>query len=100
MKVEIPFRDDMKQAIIDGRKTCTSRNKRYGVIGDTFDINGNSYVLKWVSHVHLNFVAENCYRHEGFRNPYEFINAWRKIHPRKGYVPDQPVWLHEFELVK
>lgn len=100
MKIDIPFRDDMKQAVLLGNKTCTSRNKRYGVIGDTFMVGGYVYVLKWISHVRLKTVAENHYRQEGFESPDEFIQVWNQIHPRKGYNPEQAVWLHEFQLAK
>ena len=96
-KVNIPFRDDMKLAILNGKKTCTSRNKRYGYIGDQFEIDGQKFVLTWVSHVYLDDVAHLKYQDEGFESPNQFIEVWNQIHPRKGFDPLQTVWLHEFK---
>ena len=96
-KVIIPFRDDMKELIISGAKTCTTRNKRYGCIGDTFDVDKRVFVLTWVSHVYLKQVADTKYKEEGFENTEAFIDVWNQIHPRKGYCHSQAVWLHEFK---
>jgi len=97
--VNIPFRDDMKLAVLNGKKTCTSRNKRYGCIGDQFEIGERKFVLTCVSHANLDYVAHDRYRQEGFESPAQFIGVWNQIHPRKGYAPEQVVWLHEFKEV-
>lgn len=99
-KITIPFRDDMKDLIIGGVKTCTTRNKRYGCIGDTFEIDKRVFVLTWVSHIYLKQVADTKYKEEGFDSPDEFIKIWEAIHPRKGYDRTQAVWLHEFMEAK
>jgi hypothetical protein len=99
-KITIPFRDDMKELIISGVKTCTTRNKRYGCIGDTFEIDKRVFVLTWVSHVYLKQVFDTKYKEEGFVTPFEFALVWIQIHPRKGYDPNQSVWLHEFMEAK
>ncbi len=36
MQIDLPFHNDMRIAILNGRKTCTSRTKSYGQSGDVF----------------------------------------------------------------
>jgi hypothetical protein len=36
MKVKIPFQERWRGAMLEQHKVCTSRNKRYGKPGDTF----------------------------------------------------------------
>lgn len=96
-EIEIPFRADMREAIVDGAKCCTSRNKRYGAAGDTFQIDGRTYRLTAVRRLALDTVAERFYQHEGVNSPEEFRTLWADIHPRKGWDPEQIVWTHFFK---
>jgi hypothetical protein len=98
-EIEIPFRADMRKAIADGAKCCTSRNKRYGKIGDTFRIDGRTYRLTDVRRLSLYTVAQRCFGLEGVNSPQEFETLWADIHPRKGWDPEQLVWTHFFEEV-
>jgi len=91
----IPFRKDMQALILAGKKTATTRTKRYGIVGDWFYIGSKAYVLTNVEKVTLGYVATQKYRDEGFESPHDFIHVWQQIHP-KGFIDEQKVWLHEF----
>jgi len=101
MKVTLPFTDDMAQATIEGRKTCTTRPKRYGSIGDVFRVeNGfrfETLIFNDMKHITLQQVAADYYREEGFDSPQGFIDKWCQLHPRSKWVPNQLVWTHFYE---
>jgi hypothetical protein len=86
----------MAEAAIDGLKTCTSRNKAYGNAGDTFKIKDKTFVLIAVVNWSLRSVAEMLYIAEGFDSPDSFKLKWVKLHPRKGWIDEQKVWVHFF----
>ena len=94
MKINLPFRPEFKDKILSGRKVCTSRTKKYGNVGDTFDAFGKEFILTAVGTQELDTVAMFLYYEEGFGNPREFIDCWKKIHPRKGSSPKQKVYVH------
>lgn len=99
-EISIPFREDMTAAILAGRKSCTSRNKRYGRLGDTFPLSARTYRLVAVRRLRLGFVARELFKEEGTGSPVEFAALWAEIHPRKGWDPEQLVWTHFFEEVR
>lgn len=98
-KIEVPFLPEFEKPMLEGRKTCTSRNKRYGDAGDTFDKFGATFKLTEVTRYTLQGVAHNFYCEEGFNCAGEFISIWNRLHPRKQYVPTQLVWVHFFRRV-
>ena len=95
--IQIPFREQFYKQILSGEKTATTRTKKFGEIEDYFLIAGHRFDLKFVSHVPLKYVAAIMYKEEGFKAPEDFMAIWKEIHPRKGFVPDQKVWLHIFK---
>jgi hypothetical protein len=102
-KIGIAFRDDMRQAILEGRKCCTSRHTKKGSPGDFF-ILGKPYEqrifrLTRVSKLTLDFVAHVCYRDEGTASPAEFIALWEELYPGRGFEPNLVVYTHFFEEV-
>jgi hypothetical protein len=99
-EIKIPFQPDMKELVLSGDKTCTSRNQFYGETGDYFYISGHKFILKSISSVPLGYVARNLYKEEGFINPAGFIKKWNEIHPIRRYDPCQTIWLHEFIEIK
>ncbi len=95
--IKIPFHDSMKLSILNNQKTCTSRNKKYGIVGDYFILGDNMYFLTAVTRVTLEEVATNFYKDEGFNSKEEFIALWKKLHPLVGYVPTKKVYTHWFK---
>ncbi len=99
MKVHIPFREQFKTLMLAEQKTCTSRTKRYGNMGDTFDAFGFTFELTNVFRASLGSVAQLLFYEEGFLDPKAFVICWKEIHPRKGYNPNQEVYIHSFKLL-
>jgi len=97
LRIQIPFRPHFKDAIIAGRKTATSRTKKYGNIGDEFEAFGYVFVIQRQERVKLSVVAQQHFRAEGFKNSGDFMNEWVSIHARKRYDPEQRIWLHWFQ---
>lgn len=99
-EVKIPFQPDMKELVLSGNKTCTSRNQLYGETGDWFYIDRHKFTITATSSAPLGYVAKNKYKEEGFESPAGFIKKWNEIHPIRRYDPCQIVWLYEFVEIK
>jgi hypothetical protein len=98
MEIEyFPFSAEFKEVMLNGKKTKTSRNKKYGEAGDTFKAFKKKFTLVEVKKEMLEDIAENYFREEGFETPEEFIKKWKELHTRKGWIPDQLVYVHEFK---
>jgi len=97
MRIEIPFNEWSRERLYHGQKTATSRNKKYGVTGDSFRIDDIDYELDIVMELPLWFVTSELFISEGADTPEEFIDVWKQTHPSKGYVPEQKVWYHHFK---
>ncbi len=41
-------------------------------------------------------MKDRLYLQEGCESPEEFQRAWSGLHPRKGFVPERPVYVHWF----
>lgn len=97
MEVKIPFNDWSKERLKQGIKTATTRNKKYGNVGDTFTVDNIQYVLIAINFVRLGLVAKVAYDVEGAKSKKEFVDIWKQIHPRKGFDSEQKVWYHRFK---
>jgi hypothetical protein len=95
-KIEMPFKPEFQVAIRHGHKRMTSRNRVYGKIGDTFEAFGMLFQITEVFQSTLEDVATKYWELEGLKNENEFREVWKKIHPRRGFVPEQLVWVHRF----
>ena len=96
MKVTIPFKSEFKQLMLSGQKTCTSRYKRYGYAGETFEAFGATFEISGVNRYRLSDVAELMYLAEGFSSPDQFLRMWWKLHPRRDRDMDAFVYTHWF----
>ena len=96
--INIPFSAEWEIKMIAGKKTATSRNKRYGYPGDCFEAFGRQFILTEVYLLTLGSVAYNHYLEEGCNSNFEFQKVWKKLHPRKGFCSDHKVYFHKFKL--
>lgn len=96
-EISLPFRREMEEATINGTKCCTSRTRKLGDSGDYFCVRLKWFRITNVDERPLSYVAENLYKEEGFDAPQGFIDIWCDIHPTKGWVPEQKVFVHYFE---
>lgn len=98
MRIKIPFHDRFKIEIVSGRKIYTSRTKRYGKVGDTFQITPMvKCEIVNIRKEKLGIVAEKLWWQEGFRSKEEFIGFWLTIHRK--WSPDKIIWLHRFQRI-
>ena len=94
----LPFRPEFEEAVRSGQKTVTSRTRRYGSVGDVLDTPFGLVRLTGLYQARLANVRDNFWRREGVASPEEFVEIWTRLHPHKGFDPDQFVWVHEFVL--
>jgi len=94
--IHIPFKPRFEEPMLKGVKTWTARTRRYGKPGDTFTAFGDEFRILKVERRTLEDVADH-WAEEGFINKLSFIEFWKRIHPRKGYVPSQRVYVHIFK---
>jgi len=97
--ITIPFMEDFRDRMLNGQKTATTRTKKYGNGGDLFSAFEHSFQLTKVDKVYLGDVCSVFYKQEGFNSQGEFIECWNKLHSRKHYQYDTPVYLHQFKRV-
>jgi hypothetical protein len=103
-KIEIPFRKDMAEAVVEGYKFCTSRNKPCGIPGDIFRVETETgdwieCELMGIVQLPLFYVSYVLYELEGFDTCDEFEEAWEEIHPRAKWTPEKLVWVHFFRRI-
>ena len=94
--ITIPFSDRFSGRLLDGTKTMTARNTRYGNPGDSFYAFGARFVLTKVERAELG-VAKANWKDEGCDSPEHFVQVWKELHPRRPFDPTHRVWLHHFE---
>ena len=99
MKVKIPFKESFREPMVNGVKTWTSRTRRLGKAGDTFIAFGCEFEILKVERRILQDVFDYHWREEGCEDPIDFFEVWEKIHPVKGFVPSQRVYVHIFKRV-
>ena len=95
-EIQLPFLEKFHPKILNGTKTATSRTKRYGKEGDYFVLGNTKFEIIKVRKMLLCEVFNNLLKEEGVEDEFEFINTWKKLHPRKGYEPFQEVFVHFF----
>ena len=97
--VNIAFMQYFEPLMESGKKTATTRRKRYGQPGDIFIVNNVHYELTSVKRVTLQSVKKECWEIEGCDTPAHFEKIWDQLHKRLGFVPSMKVWLHIFKRV-
>lgn len=95
--IEIPMNAWSKERLLTGQKTCTARNKIYGEVGNEIDGGTEDlYRLKNIMYIPLWFVRDFLWFQEGAKSPEEYEKVWIDIHPRKGFIGEQKVYVHFF----
>jgi len=99
MKVEIPFLARFKEPMLKGTKTMTSRTRKYGNAGDTFDAFGATFQITEVGKMQLGNIAF-LWKEEGMESIFDFVKTWGQIHPQRFYDVDEWFYYHRFRKVK
>ena len=97
---ELPFLSEFRIRIMIGAKTWTCRTSKKAEPGElVVAYPGDGQIILRIVNVfrmHLRDIAAAHFSMEGCASPDEFKIIWRRLHPRKGFDPDQLVWVHEF----
>lgn len=81
-RIKIPFKEQFRDAMLSGKKICTTRTKRYGEVGDIFEAFDAEFELVGVCPTIALWVGNFLYKEEGFEVAWDFHKIWRKLHPR------------------
>jgi len=106
-EIEMPFKEEFIEKIFLCQKTVTRRNEKYGDVGDYFEVRKTLFddVVFLVLRIHLTGVYKEPLskvddeeaRKEGCKNLEDFKKVWERIHPRRGWNPDDEVWVHRWD---
>ena len=96
-RTTIPFNGRFKDVMLNGQKIMTSRTKRYGEVGDKFEAFGSIFVITDQHKNNLGDIALNFFIEEGCSSSADFMDVWKNLHPKKGWDPEQLVWVHKFQ---
>jgi hypothetical protein len=99
MKVYIPFMERFREPLLNGTKTWTSRTKRYGQMGDSFEAFGATFEILTVEKKTLEEIL-NHWREEGLDSFSDALITWRKIHPIRKLDFLEQFWTHIFKKEK
>jgi len=96
------FRKEMIQKILEGKKTLTSRDRKYSGVyeiayGSRFKPirTGIIIYLTPLEYMEKNDIARNFYRDEGFDNPITCLKVLNELHPTKEWL-----WIHRIKLLE
>lgn len=99
MHINLSFLEDFRPAMLEERKTATSRTRKYGSPGDTFAVFGATFVIVEVFQQRLSEVKNELYKAEGCPTPAAFECIYTRLHPRVGFQPDKVVYVHIFKRI-
>lgn len=80
-----------------GEKTAVRRSNRFGNIGDTWEVDGEIFMLENVYKQKLGEVTEENAKQEGYASLEEYKQAITSIHDGSVWNPNLEVWVHEFK---
>lgn len=99
-EVKIPFIPELEPKLAKGEVVMTSRTRRFGDPGDTFTIEYKKelyhFKILGVIRLELEVIAREFHEEHGFKTPKDYRNAWKGIHPHKGFIGNQYVTTHIF----
>jgi len=96
--IQIPFSKKMEIAVIEGRKCCTTRSKRYGSPGDEFKLSDGLYRIVDVQIMTLKKVMWDLHKLEGTNTMSDFEVLWRSLH-RGHFSADKEYYVHFFQAI-
>lgn len=103
MKINVKFRSKSRHQLELRIKTCTTRPRKLGEVGDHFFVTLSTgtkrYELTKVIKVPLSTVYYYYYKQEGYNTKEEFGKMWITLHPFRGLDMKWQVWLHIFEEI-
>ncbi len=83
-------------AAVDGTKTQQRRAGVYAYPGETFEVEGVSFVVSDLRQEDLGAMTEEDALREGYPNLEEYKTLILRMHPGMEWDTAFPVWVHEF----
>jgi len=94
--LDVPFHPRWRTSMLSGRKTKTCRRHRIGKVDDTFSRFGAVFQITGITQMSLHDVVTHHFYDEGCDSTEELMMIWMKLHPKRGYVSTDRVYLHTF----
>lgn len=85
--------------VLSGAKTTTVRTKRYGSVGDEFELDGRAFILTATEMMPLEKARDTVWKEEGMASPEEFERVWSENHPQRGFRGEDAVWVHHLRAI-
>jgi hypothetical protein len=79
-----------------GTKTQQRRNGIYGYPGETFDLEGMSFIVTGLTRERLGDMTDEHAQAEGYPNLEIYKDIILKMHAGMTWNADSPVWVHTF----
>ena len=92
--------DTLVAATLQGHKTQQRRDGIYGYPGETFQLDGVSFVIKDLRRQHLGEMTEEDAHCEGYPSLAMYQNLILSMHKGMSWEAEHPVWVHEFTRVE
>jgi len=87
-------------AALQGRKTQQRRDGIYGYPGETFELDGVSFVMKDLRRQNLGDITEEDANSEGYPSLAMYRDLILRMHQGMSWDAEHPVWVHEFARVE
>jgi hypothetical protein len=88
----------MISSVKSGNKTQQRRNGVYGYPGETFELDGMTFVITDLKRERLGDMTDEHAKAEGFPSLEFYQDIILKMHAGMTWNPDSPVWTHSFAL--
>jgi hypothetical protein len=98
-EVKIPFLERFREPMLNGAKYMTTRTKKYGDVGDTFEAFGAVFVIEGLDKLPLAWIVD-AWKAEGCQSKDDFLNVWRQIHPNRTVDLKEKFWVHYFRKLE
>ena len=92
-------REKLVAAALQGRKTQQRRDGIYGYPGETFQLDGVSFMIQDLRRQHLGEMTEEDAQCEGHPSIEVYRNLILSMHPGMSWEAEHSVWVHEFARV-
>lgn len=105
---KLKFHKQFNKPILEGRKTQTARTALNNLlVGDQVAaVNGEKQTpfavlqITSIENRMLGTFGPADAKREGLDSFGEFVSVWKKLHPRKGFIVAQPVYVIQFRLIE
>ncbi len=97
-EIVIPFSREMQEAVLNGKKLCTTRSEAKGIAGDVFQVRNVWCRILEIQEMDIGVASDTLFRCEGCGSPHEFRVLWRRyLHGH--YLGQKRCYVHFFAII-